>query len=89
MGEYFVFVAKDTLAPAAENAGKDKDKKPQGPSLRALQRKVSLGATIADSVIVNTGIQDGDRVIVDGVQKLHDGSQVVVGALPAGKGAGH
>ena len=79
MGEYFVYVAKDTVLPAADNAGKGKDQQPKGPSLVALQRKVSLGQTIADRVIVRTGIQDGDKVIVDGVQKLRPGSLIVLG----------
>ncbi len=78
MGEYFMYVAKDTVIEAAEGAGKNKDTQPQGASLRALQRKVTLGQTIADQVIVLSGISEGDKVIVDGVQKLHSGSLIVM-----------
>ena len=80
MGEYFVFIAKDTLIPVADTAKHKKDKagedKQQGPQLHALQRKVQLGPTIADKVIVRTGLQSGDSVIVDGVQRLRDGGLV-------------
>jgi membrane fusion protein (multidrug efflux system) len=71
MGEYFVYIAKDTLA-----------------SLRALQRKVVLGQTIANRVIVKNGLEAGADLIVDGVQKLHDGSLIVTGTPKEQKGAG-
>ena len=89
MGEYFVYVAKDTLIAATDSAGKHKDG-PSGPSFHAVQKKVALGQAIADRVIVRSGLQSGDSVIVDGVQKLHDGSIINLGG-PAGqqKGAGH
>ena len=89
MGEYFVYIAKDTVMPAAETAGKNKEEQPKGPSLVALQRKVTLGQTIADRVVVKSGVQSGDRVIVDGVQKLHIGSQIVIGGGDAAKGQVH
>ena len=78
MGEYFVYVAKDTvlLAPEVKDG---KAEQPKGPSLAALQRKVLLGQTVADRVIVKSGVKEGDKVIVDGVQKLHPGSLIVVG----------
>ena len=98
MGEYFVYIAKDTLMPTS-NAGKDSDgakgkddskdkQKDKGehkgkedkdqakPMLHALQRKVILGQTLADSVIVKSGLKAGDTIVTDGVQKLHDGSVI-------------
>jgi len=77
MGEYFVFIARDTLiASAADTAHKHKDAQVQGASLHASQKKVSIGQTIADRVIIKTGVHPGDTLIVDGVQKLHDGSLI-------------
>ena len=83
MGEYFVYIAKDTVLPAPADA-KDKGNaaQPQGAALVALQRKVQLGQTVADRVIVKSGIESGDNVIIDGVQKLHPGSRINI-ASPA------
>ena len=82
MGEYFMYIAKDTLIASADTS---KSAPPQTSSLHAVQRKVTLGATIADQVIVKAGIQDGDKVIVDGVQKLRPGSLINMGGpKPAG-----
>jgi membrane fusion protein (multidrug efflux system) len=58
MGEYFVYIAKDTVAE---------------------QRKVTLGPTIADQAIIKTGLEPGEKVITDGIQKLHDGSRITIG----------
>jgi len=82
MGEYFVFIAKDTLIapPATDNKQGEQQKKP---GMEAIQKKVLLGQTIADSVIVRSGLQAGDRVLVDGIQKLHNGSLIAVGQKPA------
>ena len=80
MGEYFVYVAKDTViaAPADKKEGKPGEPQ-QSPSMEAIQKKILLGQTIADSVIVRSGLQSGDRLIVDGVQKLHNGSLIKAG----------
>lgn len=57
----------------------------------ALQRKVSLGTRITDKIVVKTGLQQGDSIVTDGVQKLRDSSAVHVGppkapaAAPAAK----
>ncbi len=58
MGEYFVYVAKDTVAE---------------------QRKITLGPTIADQAIITSGVESGEKVITDGIQKLHDGSKITIG----------
>jgi len=76
MGEYFVYVAKDTLIPPADSSAKNKDAQPKGPSLHAMQRKVFTAQTIADRIIIRSGISEGDKIVVDGVQKLHDGSLI-------------
>ena len=77
MGEYFVYIAKDTLIASADTTKKEKETdEKKGPSLHAIQVKVVLGQTIADKVIVKSGLKTGDSVITDGVQKLHDGSPI-------------
>ena len=57
----------------------------------ALQRKVTLGTRITDKIVVKAGVQQGDSVVTDGVQKLRDSIAVHVGppakapGAPAGK----
>jgi RND family efflux transporter MFP subunit len=73
MGEYFVFMAKDSII----NDPKVKsDTSTKRPKLVAAQKKVQVGQTIGPNVIIKSGIKEGDRVVVDGVQSLHDGSQI-------------
>jgi membrane fusion protein (multidrug efflux system) len=83
MGEYFVFVAKDTTIAS------DKDKKDAqaGPGMVAQQKKVMLGQTINDNVIVKSGLEPGERLIVEGIQKLRDGAPITLGKpqAPAAK----
>ena len=45
----------------------------------AHQKKVSLGARIGDRVVVNNGVDEGEQVITDGLQKLKEGAPVQVG----------
>jgi membrane fusion protein (multidrug efflux system) len=42
------------------------------------QRKVFLGQRIRDMAIVKSGLQENEIIVVDGVQKLKDGSRVKV-----------
>jgi membrane fusion protein (multidrug efflux system) len=83
MGEFFVFISKDTVINAP------KDSKGPAPHLKAAQKKVQLGQAIGSDVIVKSGIQDGDQVIVDGVQKLHDGSVIMVTEQKPAAAASH
>ena len=46
------------------------------------QRRIGLGKSINDMVIVRDGLQVGEQVVTEGVQKLRDNSPVAVG--PAG-----
>jgi RND family efflux transporter MFP subunit len=43
------------------------------------QRKVSLGQRIRDMAIVKSGLKENEVIVLDGVQKLKDGSKVKVG----------
>jgi membrane fusion protein (multidrug efflux system) len=49
----------------------------------AHQKKVSLGARIGDQVVINNGLNEGEQVITDGLQKLREGAPVQVGQQPA------
>jgi RND family efflux transporter MFP subunit len=52
----------------------------------AKQRPVELGELSGDVYEVRSGVKAGDRVIVSGIQKLHDGAPVAeASAAPAGK----
>jgi len=78
MGEYFLFVAKDTVVrvkntPDSAKKGSDTT---EAPSLHAIQKKVQLGQTIGPNVVIKSGINVGDRIIVDGVQAIHEGSRI-------------
>ena len=42
------------------------------------QRAVQIGRTIGDQWLVSSGLMEGDRVIVEGVQKVRPGAPVVV-----------
>jgi membrane fusion protein (multidrug efflux system) len=42
------------------------------------QRKVSLGMRIRDMTIVRSGLQPNEVIVLDGIQKLRDGSKVKV-----------
>jgi RND family efflux transporter MFP subunit len=47
---------------------------------KAVQCRVNLGMTIDDMVVVNSGLQPGDQVVVEGMQRLRDNSVVAVAA---------
>lgn len=84
MGEYFVFVAKDSVVNNP-NAKSDTAKKQR---LVAAQVKVQTGQTIGPNVVIKSGITEGQRIVVDGVQSLHDGSPITTAnkVAPSGRG---
>jgi RND family efflux transporter MFP subunit len=45
---------------------------------KALSHKVTLGTRINDKVIVISGLEDGDTIITDGVQKIRDSSDIQI-----------
>ncbi len=47
-------------------------------SSRAIQHKLTLGARVNDKVIVKDGLNEGDKIVIDGVQKLKDSIKVTV-----------
>jgi membrane fusion protein (multidrug efflux system) len=48
-------------------------------SSKVSQRQVKLGTTIGDSIIVKDGLKDGEKIVVQGMQNLHEGSVVNAG----------
>jgi RND family efflux transporter MFP subunit len=50
------------------------------------QRRVNLGMNINAMVVVKDGLQPGEQIVTDGVQKLRDNSPIV--AIPAGTNPG-
>ncbi len=86
MGEYFVYIAKDTTINDSKD--KKKDDAAKGPAVKAAQRKIMLGQTIGANVVVKSGLTEGDKVITDGVQKLHDGSIVTTQNKPGPQAGG-
>lgn len=47
-----------------------------GDSSKVHQQKVELGTAIGDSIIVKQGLQDGQKIVVQGIQNLHEGTVV-------------
>jgi membrane fusion protein (multidrug efflux system) len=85
MGEYFVYLAKDTLVNDPK-AGADSAKKKKK-ELLATQKKVQVGQVIGPNIIIKSGIDTAERLVIDGVQTLHDGSKITT-ANKVGPSAG-
>jgi membrane fusion protein (multidrug efflux system) len=51
---------------------------------KATQQKITLGNRIGDKVIVKAGLQEGQQIATEGIQKLKDGVTVQVGAPLSG-----
>ena len=59
-----------------------------GPDNKVEQRRVATGATQDTDIVVESGIKEGDKVIVDGVQKVRPGQTVqIAGQVAAAPGA--
>jgi membrane fusion protein (multidrug efflux system) len=76
MGEYFVYVAKDTVLAGSGDTTREHSAARQDRGSFAFQKKVQLGPTLGPNVIVKNGINEGERIVADGVQSLHNGSQI-------------
>jgi membrane fusion protein (multidrug efflux system) len=59
-----------------------------GPDNKVEQRRVATGATQDTDIVVESGIKEGDKVIVDGVQKVRPGQTVqIAGQVATAPGA--
>jgi multidrug efflux pump subunit AcrA (membrane-fusion protein) len=47
-----------------------------GPENKASQRAVKLGETIGGNVLVLDGLKAGDRIVIEGLQKVREGAVV-------------
>ncbi len=72
MGEYFVFVAKDSTITKKDKSGKEQQSK----QMVAAQKKIQVGQVIGPDIVIKSGIKDGDRIVSDGIQALHDGTPI-------------
>jgi membrane fusion protein (multidrug efflux system) len=45
---------------------------------KATQRKVTLGKQVGTNIIILEGLNAGDKIAVEGVQNLREGSSVAV-----------
>ena len=50
-----------------------------GDSSKVTQKKVLLGRQIGTNVIIKEGLKEGDKIVVQGVQNLHEGSVITTG----------
>jgi membrane fusion protein (multidrug efflux system) len=66
MGEFFVFVAKDSVAE---------------------QRKVHLGPRLRDRIVVMDGVQQGDLIVTEGLNRLRDGGKIDTTTVKKAPGA--
>lgn len=51
-----------------------------GDSSKVTQRKVQLGTQIEGNVIIKNGLKEGEKIVVNGVQNLHEGSVITTSA---------
>lgn len=47
-----------------------------GDSSKVTQRKVALGKQLGGNIIVKTGLNAGDKIVIEGVQKLREGALI-------------
>jgi membrane fusion protein, multidrug efflux system len=52
-----------------------------GDSSKVKQQKVELGSQLGSNVVVRSGLQPGDKIVVEGVQNLHQGSVITTTPL--------
>jgi membrane fusion protein (multidrug efflux system) len=82
MGEFFVFVTKDTtMRSKADSTKMERD-------TIALQKKVKVGPRLSDNVVIMDGIKQGDKVITEGFQRLRDSGKVTLGPPKPAPAAG-
>jgi membrane fusion protein (multidrug efflux system) len=46
------------------------------------QRRVEVGRTIGDETIIEDGLKPEEQIVIEGVQKLRDGSQIMLAKSP-------
>lgn len=59
-----------------------------GDSSKVSQRKVVLGKQIGTNIIVRDGVQNGEKIVVEGIQNLREGAVISTGAPGTAGAAG-
>jgi multidrug efflux system membrane fusion protein len=92
----FVYVVKEGEPPARENAastdaapGSARTGKQNGPAHYVEAQQVKVDLTEGSQVILLEGVNAGDQIVVDGQEKLRDGSKVVPRMANAAAGNGN
>jgi membrane fusion protein (multidrug efflux system) len=49
------------------------------------QRKLTLGTAFADKVVVRGGLDAGEQIVVQGIQRLRQGSKIVLDSTPTAR----
>ena len=52
------------------------------------QTKVKLGTTIKDKVVIKEGLQSGQKIVTEGLQRVKEGAKIQTGAPAAGQAPG-
>lgn len=52
-------------------------------SMKVVQRKIDPGANLGEYIVVKQGLNPGDHIVLDGLQKVHDGVMVSIDTVPA------
>ena len=52
-----------------------------GDSDKVRQQRVELGTQIGSDIVIRSGLQPGDKIVVEGVQNLHQGSVITTNPL--------
>jgi len=52
-----------------------------GDSNKVRQQRVELGTQIGSNIVIRSGLQPGDKIVVEGVQNLHQGSVITTTPL--------
>jgi membrane fusion protein (multidrug efflux system) len=53
-------------------------------SMKVKQVKIIPGSNLGDQIVVRQGVKPGDKIVLEGLQKVHNGSMVQIGS-PSGK----
>ncbi len=56
-----------------------------GDSSKVDQRSVTLGTKVSSNVVVNSGLKEGEVIVVDGIMNLRNGTVITTDAPPAPK----
>jgi membrane fusion protein (multidrug efflux system) len=56
-----------------------------GDSSKVSQRKLVLGQAVGENIIVKDGLKPGEKIVVEGVQNMHDGTVVKIAPDPEGE----